>query len=157
MKKKSRIIAALTAVLILALACTAPRHPSGVSTVEEARARNLPIFITALKTTRPYQGGLVDVSIGYINISGKTVRSVRFTLVARDVTGASLRSETNNRFEVTLEDTALVAAGGKRSNRWDGVWQNRRIVCSEIIETDVEFSDGTNTVTYPDSQRRACR
>ena len=157
MTQKSKSTALMAATLFLVVACSGARHPSGVSTVQEARARNLPIFITELKTTRPYQGGLVDVSIAYVNITGKTIRSVRFTLVARDATGASLRSETNNRFEAMLEDDALVEPGRKSGKRWNAVWQNRRIVCSEIVETDVEFSDGSNAVTYPDSQRRACR
>ena len=147
----------LALALTLVVACTAARHPSGVSTVQEARAKNLPIFITRLETTRPYQGGLVDVSIDYVNISGKSIRSVRFTLVAKDVKGASLPSETNNRFKAVLENSATVAPGDDGGSHWNAVWQNRRIVCSEILETDVEFSDGTTAVTYADSTRRACR
>lgn len=157
MRSTMKTFIVLISALGVLAACASRNHPSGVDTVEQAKARNLPIFITELKTTRPYQDGKVDVSIAFINTAPKTIRSVRFTLVARDATWASLRSETTNRFEATLEDSRQIEPGGKGGNRWREVWQNRRIVCSEIMETDVEFTDGTVAVTYADPGRRACR
>ena len=83
--------------------------------------------------------------------------SVSLTSIRRQKPFASLRNETTNRFEATLEDSGQIEPGGKGGNRWREVWQNRRIVCSEIMETNVEFTDGTIAVTYANPGRRACR
>lgn len=158
MRRKSNILTAAACSLGLLHGCSSnTNRPDGIANETEARARNLPIFVTALETSNPSRSGKVDVTISYINTSAKITQSVRFTLVARDATGASLRSASSNKFEAVLVDSKRIEPDAVGGDRWRNVWQNRRIVCSEILQTDIAFSDGTATATYADPRRRACR
>lgn len=157
MRNKSRILSAAVCSFGLLAGCGSAQGPYGISNEMTDKAQSPPLVVTLLKTTGPSRNGNVDVTISYLNKSPKTIQSVHFTLVARDATGASLRSESSNRFEAVLVDSKRIEPDTIGGDRWRNVWQNRQIVCSEILQTDIAFSDGTAITTYADPRRRACR
>ena len=131
--------------------------PKGDEALKIAREAKLPIYISDLKTNIPFMGGNIDVSIDYVNTSGKTLRSVRFYLVAKDSQGNSVPDVRTNQFIAKLDDVEQIEPNGKGSGHWLAVWENRRIVCSLIKQTDVEYADGTLISGYTGLRRSDCR
>ena len=131
--------------------------PKGDEALKIAREAKLPIYISDLRTNVPLMGGDIDVSIDYVNTSGKTIRSVRFYLVAKDSQGNSVPDLRTNQFTVKLDDVEKIEPNGKGSGHWKAVWENRRIVCSLIKQTDVEYTDGTLINGYIGLRRSDCR
>jgi len=152
----------ITLIPVLALAgalagCGPAPLPKGEEALKIARDAKLPVYISDLKTKIPLMGGNIDVSIDYINTSGKTIRSVRFYLIAKNSFGSSMPDMRTNRFTVKLDDVEQVEPNGKGSGHWEAVWENRRIVCSLIKQTDVEYTDGTLVSGYIGLRRSDCR
>ena len=156
------ILNKITLIPALALAgalagCGPVPIPKGDDALKIARDAKLPIYISDLKTKIPLMSGNIDIGIDYVNTSGKTIRSVRFYLIAKDAQGNSVPDMRTNRFTAKLDDLEQVEPDGKGSGHWNAVWENRRIVCSLIKQTDVEYVDGTVISGYVGLRRSDCR
>ncbi len=147
-----------TLALAGVLAGCGPRPlPKGDDALAIAREAKLPIYISDLKTKTPLMGGNIDISIDYVNTSGKTIQSVRFYLIAKDSQGNSVPDMRTSRFTAKLDDVEQIEPNGRGSGHWEAVWENRRIVCSLIKQTDVEYADGTLISGYIGLRRSDCR
>jgi hypothetical protein len=82
---------------------------------------------------------------------------VRFYLVAKDSQGNSVPDVRTNQFTVKLDHLEQIEPNAKGSGHWKAVWENRRIVCSLIKQTDVEYADGTLINGYIGIRRSDCR
>ena len=153
---KKILIPALALAGVLA-GCGPVPLPKGDDALKIAREAKLPIYISDLKTKIPLRSGNIDVSIDYVNTSGKTIRSVRFYLIAKDSQGNSVPDVRTSRFTAKLDDVEQVEPNGKGNGHWEAVWENRRIVCSLIKQTDVEYVDGTVINGYNGLRRSDCR
>ena len=145
---------ALAALLVGCGPAPLPRGDDGLRIAKDAK---LPIYISDLKTTIPLMSGNIDISIDYVNTSGKTIRSVRFHMIAKDSQGNSVPDVRTNRFTARLDDVEQIEPDGMGSGHWEAVWENSRIVCSLIKQTDVEYTDGTVINGFHGLRRSDCR
>ncbi|MCP3870004.1 MAG: hypothetical protein GY703_18300 [Gammaproteobacteria bacterium] len=155
MDSKTGVFIGAIALVGLLTACGAARQPDAVE--KAAREMNLPVAVTQVKSSLARRHGHVNVRIDYLNISSKPIQRVRFVLSARNATDDSIPNKATDRFSVTLEDTGRVEPGGRREKTWKAAWENRNVVCFLIMQTNVEFSDGTGITSYVDQGKPYCR
>jgi hypothetical protein len=100
----------------------------------------------------PHSAGGVTVDIDFQNVSGKTIRSVVFTLTPYDQNGNQVACEVSKKCETALNATGYFRPdGGFYSRNWENVWYSSTIKYLQVNAVAITYlDDSTQTIKNPD-------
>jgi hypothetical protein len=118
---------------------------------ERAMRANLPIIFMP-HGREPHSAGGVTVDIDFQNVSGKTIRSVVFTLTPYDQNGNQVACEVSKKCETELNATGYFRSdGGFYSRNWENVWYSSTIKYLQVNAVAITYLDNsTQTIKNPD-------
>lgn len=111
----------------------------------ERKAAGVPLVIAYADTEGPNSAGGVDVRINALNVSSKTIKYLRYTVVPYNAVGDRVSGTIRRRSAARIFDTGPIAPDASSPpGVWDNVWYNSSIRCLEITRVRIEYMDGTS-------------
>lgn len=111
--------------------------------INEARALNSPIAISAIFGDRNSAGG-IEVMMSYMNISNKTIKYVYFDVVAVNAVGDIVAGKIRRNKINTLKDTGPIKPMGYGSfPRWKNAIYQGEAIKLAILSARIVYMDGT--------------
>ena len=143
--------AVLILLLIAGCATSAQIHGAFAKAKERAIRANLPIVFMP-HGREPNSAGGVTVDIDFQNISGKTIRSIVFTITPYDENGNQITGEVNPKSETELTAEGYFRSdGGYYSRNWENVWYSATIKYLQVNTVAITYlDDTTQSIKNPD-------
>jgi hypothetical protein len=143
--------AVLMLLLIAGCATSAPIHGAFAKAKERAMRYNLPIVFMP-HGREPHSAGGVTIDIDFQNISGKTIRSIVFTVTPYDENGNQITGEVIPKSETELTAEGYFRSdGGYYSRNWENVWYSATIKYLQVNTVAITYlDDTTQTIKNPD-------
>lgn len=145
----------LLAVVVLMTACVANPYQEDIA---NKVSQGAPLLIFRAEPSDPNSVGGVDVRLGIANLSNKTIKYFRATVVSYNAVGDRVTGDIRGRSSARIYSTGPYAGydgvndPALRPLRWDTVWYNSSIRCIEITRVSIEYMDGTTrTFSTPSS------
>ena len=143
--------AVLMLLLVAGCAASAQIHGAFAKAKERAVRYNLPIVFMP-HGREPHSAGGVTIDIDFQNISGKTIRSIVFTVTPYDENGNQITSEVNKKSEAELTASGYFRSdGGYYSQNWENVWYSTTIKYVRVNAVAITYlDDTTQSIKNPD-------
>lgn len=120
--------------------------------VSPFRKKGAAILLFDVDSSIDTAGG-AGVSIRWRPIAKKTIKYIRYKLVAYNEVGDVVRGSIKRTSTSTLLDTGpheFVLRNGPQWSSWDPLLYNSSITCMKITRAEVEFMDGTKAIYVRD-------
>ena len=145
----------LLAVAIVMAACVASPYQEDIA---NKVSQGAPLLIYRAEPRAPNSAGGVDVRLGIANLSSKTIKYLRATVVPYNAVGDRVTGEIRRRSSARIYSTGpYIGYNGTSGPElhplfWDTIWYNHSIRCIEITRVSIEYMDGTTrTFSTPSS------
>ncbi len=118
---------------------------------ERAVRANLPIIFMP-HGREPHSAGGVTIDIDFQNISGKTMRSIVFSITPYDKNGNQVSCEVSKKCATELTATGYFRADNAFYSRsWENVWYSSTIKYLQVNAVAITYlDDSTQTIKNPD-------
>ncbi|ERS09626.1 hypothetical protein Q673_16395 [Marinobacter sp. EN3] len=111
--------------------------------MEDARKKDVPIFMTFGGAGLPNSAGGVGAKIGFTNISNKSFKYVEFYAVPYNKVKDVVYSEIGDESLKILKYTGPLKPSEYYYGSWANVWYNNNIVCFEVEKVKIIYMDGS--------------
>jgi len=117
---------------------------------------NIPILITRIDRSQPNSAGGVDLKIGMVVFSEKTIKYIRFTVDAYNKVQDKVRCEILRSSQRIALLTGPYKKGfsTERPFTWENMFYNNTIDCFKLVHVEIEYMDGSiETFSEPDIKK----
>ena len=99
-------------------------------------------YVNRWKSTANSAGG-VSVQFTVKNLSGKSIKYLKFTLTPYNRVNDDVRSEISHQNSSVFSYTGPLNPNGKADLFWENAWYNTTIVGARIDKVEIEYMDGS--------------
>lgn len=109
----------------------------------ERKAAGVPLVVAYAGIEGPNSAGGVDVRINPLNLSEKTIKYLRYTVVPYNAVGDRVSGTIRRRSAAQIFETGPIAPNDASAALWSNTWYNYSVTCMEITRVRIEYMDGT--------------